>query len=138
MKSRAIWAVILVAVAAAAAFWGVRDEEPPVTLAEARAMHNPLSASPENLAAAKRLFAEKCAHCHGATGRGDGPDAVLYSIKPADLTSPMIEMIPEGELFYKISEGRKPMPAFRRQLRREQRWQLVHYVQSLAQAEHGN
>ena len=36
----------------------------------------------------------------------------------------------DGELFYQISEGRKPMPAFKKRLTEEQRWQLVLLVRS--------
>ena len=32
------------------------------------------------------LFAENCAQCHGAGGRGDGPWAAGMTPKPADLT----------------------------------------------------
>jgi mono/diheme cytochrome c family protein len=42
--------------------------------------------------------------------------------------------VTDGEIFYQISEGRKPMPAFRRKLSEEQRWELVLYVRSLAPA----
>lgn len=33
-----------------------------------------------------RLFAENCAACHGATGKGDGPIADDFGRPPADLT----------------------------------------------------
>jgi mono/diheme cytochrome c family protein len=42
--------------------------------------------------------------------------------------------VTDGEIFYQISEGRKPMPAFKRKLTEEQRWQLVLYVRSFAPA----
>jgi mono/diheme cytochrome c family protein len=38
----------------------------------------------------------------------------------------------DGELFYKISEGRRPMPEFKTKLTEEQRWQLVLFTRSLA------
>lgn len=33
----------------------------------------------------KRLFHTECAPCHGSTGRGDGPDAALFSPPPRNL-----------------------------------------------------
>jgi len=38
----------------------------------------------------------------------------------------------DGELFWKISEGRRPMPEFKKRLTEEQRWQLVNYVRTFA------
>ncbi|WP_299845524.1 cytochrome c [uncultured Roseovarius sp.] len=32
------------------------------------------------------LYADNCAQCHGATGKGNGPWAASYSPPPADLT----------------------------------------------------
>jgi mono/diheme cytochrome c family protein len=40
--------------------------------------------------------------------------------------------VTDGEIFYQISQGRKPMPAFKKRLSEEERWQLVLYVRSLA------
>ena len=37
----------------------------------------------------------------------------------------------DGEIFYQITQGRKPMPSFRNKLTEEQRWQLVIFVRSL-------
>ncbi len=57
----------------------------------------------------------------------------MYDVKPADFTDPhMIGEMPEGEIFWKISEGRRPMPSFKKQLTEEQRWQLVNYLRTLA------
>jgi mono/diheme cytochrome c family protein len=39
--------------------------------------------------------------------------------------------LPDGEIFWKISKGRKPMPTFEQQLSRRERWDLVSYVRTL-------
>jgi mono/diheme cytochrome c family protein len=94
---------------------------------------NPLPNSPANRDAAERLFAEHCAKCHGDDGRGDGPEAMMYSVKPADFThAERMNSIPDGELFYVLSEGRVPMPPFKNQLSETQRWQLIHFVREFA------
>ena len=41
--------------------------------------------------------------------------------------------VTDGALFYQISQGRKPMPAFKRRMTEDQRWQLVLLVRSFAQ-----
>lgn len=100
---------------------------------EAKKMTNPVPRTDAALTAAKAIFDESCANCHGDTGKGDGPDAAMYSVKPADLTDAhMMSEMTDGEIFYKITEGRKPMPAFKKMLSEEQRWQLVHFVRSFA------
>jgi mono/diheme cytochrome c family protein len=38
----------------------------------------------------------------------------------------------DGELFWMITEGHKPMPAFRGTMTEEQRWHLVDYVRTFA------
>lgn len=35
---------------------------------------------------AETFYADNCAACHGATGRGDGPVAEAQAVKPPDLT----------------------------------------------------
>jgi mono/diheme cytochrome c family protein len=101
--------------------------------AEAKKMKNPVPPSSAALAAAKSNYDERCANCHGDTGKGDGSDAAMYSVMPADLTDEhMMSQMTDGEIFYKISEGRNPMPAFKKLLTDEQRWQLVHFVRTFA------
>ena len=96
---------------------------------DAKAVKNPLAATPEVLAAGTALYVEKCANCHGDKGKGDGPEAEMYDTPPSDLTRPgRFDQITDGEIFWKISKGRRPMPGFAKQLSDEQRWQLVHYT----------
>jgi mono/diheme cytochrome c family protein len=96
---------------------------------------NPLSLSEGNINAAKPVYSEKCANCHGDTGKGDGSDAMMYDPTPSDLTdSAKMNKLTDGEIFYQISEGRKPMPSFKKRLTEEQRWQLVLLVRSFAKS----
>ena len=105
--------------------------------AEAKKMKNPVPRSDATLVAGKAIFNDQCVSCHGDTGKGDGPDAMMYTPEPADLTDAhMMGMMTDGEIFYKISEGRKPMPTFKKELSEEQRWQLVHFVRTLAPKVH--
>jgi mono/diheme cytochrome c family protein len=94
---------------------------------------NPLAASDANLNAAKPVFNEYCTNCHGDSGKGDGPDAMMYDPSPGDLTDAKhMNSLTDGEIFYQITQGRKPMPSFRNKLTEDQRWQLVILVRSLA------
>jgi mono/diheme cytochrome c family protein len=98
-----------------------------------KARKNPLTASEANLAEAKETYKSKCESCHGERGKGDGPDAMMYDPEPSDLTDPAkMNKLTDGEIFYQITQGRKPMPSFRKKLTDEQRWQLVLLVRSFS------
>jgi mono/diheme cytochrome c family protein len=107
--------------------------------AEAKLRQNPLQPSPQALDAARALYDDHCERCHGKTGKGDGVDATKFSTSPRDLTDTRrMSAQSDGELFYKISEGRRPMPEFKTKLTEEQRWQLVLLMRSLAGTDNKN
>jgi mono/diheme cytochrome c family protein len=100
---------------------------------EAKLRPNPIQPSATALAAGRATYMDKCTQCHGQTGKGDGPDAASYYPSPTSLVDAHhMNSVTDGEIFYQISQGRKPMPAFKRKLSEEQRWQLVLYVRSFA------
>lgn len=98
---------------------------------EARKRENPLEKSDRVLNAGKQIFAQLCAVCHGKAGQGDGVTASALQPKPADLTSEAVQAQTDGTIFWKIREGRPPMPAFKSQLSEQQTWAVVHYIRSL-------
>ena len=99
---------------------------------DAAKRNNPLVApSAEALAAGKKVFTRQCMSCHGTLGKGDGPAAADQPVKPHDLTSPAVLKQTDGELFWKITTGRKPMLSFEKLLTEEQRWQVILYIRTL-------
>jgi mono/diheme cytochrome c family protein len=79
------------------------------------------------------LYQAKCHSCHGADGRGHGPDSDP-SHPAGDLTDgSAAARNPDGVLFYKIWNGRsKPkMPAMKLDLTREDVWRVVAYIKTL-------
>ena len=76
----------------------------------------------------KPKFMTICAACHGPEGKGNGPD----SDHAADLTDEFrTDLNPEGVLFYKIWNGKEPMPAFKKILKKRDIWAAVQYAKSL-------
>ena len=97
---------------------------------EAKQLKTPLQRSSAELNA-KKIYLDKCANCHGDTGKGDVRDAARYDPQPADFTdSKRMTGVTDGELFYKISEGKKPMPVFKTKLSENERWELVLLIRS--------
>jgi mono/diheme cytochrome c family protein len=139
-RPRSIWIQVLVlalALAGAAAWLALRyrDTGPWVVPEEARAIRNPVPMTDANIATGAALYADNCARCHGDRGDGDGPDAKMNRPQPASLALAMRDganRITDGEMFWKIAEGRRPMPSFKKELTDEQRWQLVNFLRTLA------
>lgn len=92
---------------------------------------NPVPANATTIELGHKLFVANCLTCHGSEGHGDGPGAVALEKKPADLPKRIKETgEADGELFWKISEGRMPMVSWRTTLTETQRWELVNYIRA--------
>ena len=113
--------------------WVSAHDEKWVAPPEAKKLKNPVAPNADNLSAAHAIYMDKCANCHGEKGLGDGPEAAMYDVQPSNLADAhMMSEMTDGEIFWKIGEGSKPMPSFKKQLSDEQRWQLVNYLRTLA------
>jgi len=98
----------------------------------ARQKKNPVKSSPDGLAAAAKGYHENCAPCHGAKGAGDGDMAKYLKQKPANFAdAKMMNAMTDGELFWKMTEGRPPMPPWKDQMTETERWQMVNYLRTL-------
>jgi mono/diheme cytochrome c family protein len=106
--------------------------KPWVAPAAAQAIKTPVPSTNASLKEGKSLYVTNCAPCHGNKGKGDGPAAAALSPKPADHTSAAVQREKDGSLFWKISQGNKPMPSYKTALSATQRWELVDYIRSLA------
>lgn len=93
---------------------------------------NPVPVNESSLAAGQRIYAKRCVECHGKTGNGDGPDAADLGIHPAKLSDPAMRDATDGELFWKITVGKKPMPNYRTRLSPTDRWTVINYLRTLA------
>ena len=100
--------------------------------AKAAKQANPVPSTTKSLTAGKALFQQRCVVCHGTKGKGDGPAAVALKPRPGDLTSIAVVRQKDGEIQWKIVNGRAPMPTFGQALKTEQIWQIVNYLRSLA------
>jgi mono/diheme cytochrome c family protein len=93
---------------------------------------NPVAMSESSLAAGQKVYVKRCVACHGKAGNGDGPDAADLGIHPAKLSDPLVREETDGELFWKITVGKKPMPNYGTRLSPTDRWNVINYLRSLA------
>ena len=101
----------------------------------AAAIENPITANRRSVNRGRRIFAQRCAVCHGDGGAGDGPAGKSISPQAANLTTHEIQQQSDGALYWKIGEGRVTMPAWKAILDDDERWNLVNYIRSLKETE---
>lgn len=77
------------------------------------------------------LFARECSACHGARGKGDGPDGLYFTTTPTDLTAPAVTKQGDAVLFVKLRQGRGDMKGYEKIYDATQRWDLVNAMRAL-------
>ncbi len=94
---------------------------------------NPLPNDTATLARGQQLFAQNCAICHGAGGKGDGPLGQNLNPRPVDLTGSHLTTHTDGDLYWWIGHGiaGTGMPSFTGTLGDQDIWALIRYVRSL-------
>jgi mono/diheme cytochrome c family protein/Ni/Fe-hydrogenase subunit HybB-like protein len=126
-KQAAVFAGLMLACGALA--YGQTWDAPP----EAKQLKRPAAADDKALERGKKLFQQNCAPCHGPAGKGDGPMGKAMGIKPGNLTNAeRMAKQADGEIFWKVSKGKDPMPVFERKLSEKERWDVVAFVRTLA------
>ncbi len=83
------------------------------------------------ISAGKEVWTQQCKSCHGAKGAGDGAKAEKLEITCGDFSSKETQDLSDGSLYWKITEGRKPMPSFSTKLTDTERWQVVAFMRTL-------
>lgn len=108
------------------------DDKPWVAPEAAKQVKNPVPVNPQTLAVGAQLFHENCVPCHGETGKGDGDTGKTIKKKPANFTDEkLMSAETDGSLFWKMGEGRGPMPPWKDEFSDMERWELVNYIRKL-------
>jgi len=96
---------------------------------------NPVSADDVSVARGSELYKVNCVPCHGKTGKGDGVIGNFFQFKPANLTSAIVQQNSDGALFLVISNGvAGRMPPLNENFYVRERWDLVNFIRTLAEA----
>jgi mono/diheme cytochrome c family protein len=109
---------------------GKRPREPWAVPDKFKKVHNPLPTTRESIESGEVVYVKECLTCHGPTGAGDGPRADYLEGGVPSLRTTIAEQT-DGELYYKVSSGRKPMPEFVKTLKPADRWNVINYIRML-------
>lgn len=96
-----------------------------VVPADQKDLENPQSYNLSNVKKGKELFTKNCKSCHGDPGKNN----VLPLVPPpVDIASERMQKNTEGEIFYKITNGRGAMPQFKATISDDDRWRIVNFI----------
>jgi len=97
--------------------------------ADQKSKVNPQEYNLANVNKGKDLYLKNCKSCHGDPGKHN----VLPLVPPpVDITSEKMQKNTEGELFYKITNGRGAMPQFKATISDDDRWRIVNYISNFS------
>ena len=101
------------------------------------APQNPVAADEASLTRGAELYTIHCQMCHGPTGAGTGPIApFLVNVKPANLTSDVVQSKSDGSFFLTITNGiTGRMPPLNENLTVPERWDVVNFIRTLKVSE---
>lgn len=100
--------------------------------------HSPTGFSAASIVAGQAVYQQHCLRCHGADGRGEGPDAARLPMWPPTLNYTLMWRRLDGELFHHVRAGQRgrdgavTMPEFADALVDQQVWQVLDYLQANA------
>lgn len=84
------------------------------------------------------LYQQHCQRCHGADGRGEGPDAPKLPMWPPNLNGRLLWQRLEGELWWRVRHGlqdrhgQTTMPGFAEALSEADTWRVLDFLQAQA------
>lgn len=99
--------------------WTVPDEQKAVTA--------PFKFTPDMQKTGEQSYLKYCQSCHGIPGKDNWVKLVP---PPGDLSKEQAQKQTDGEIFYKITAGKAPMPEFRNIIPEEERWHIVAYLRT--------
>ena len=78
-----------------------------------------------------------CTACHGKVGMGNGIVSNYGLVAVANLQLDLYKTMPDGQLFYTITNGKNNMGAYGPNIAVEDRWAIVSYIRALQRSQSG-
>lgn len=104
---------------APAAVWVVPEE--------AKTKVCPFLFTPETVKSGEGVFQKNCKSCHGDPGKQNFAKLVP---PPGDPASAVFQQQTDGEMYFRVTTGKAPMPQFGSILSDEERWKVIAYLRS--------
>jgi mono/diheme cytochrome c family protein len=95
----------------------------------------PVAIDAAGLRRGEERFGVYCTPCHDRTGGGRGMVVQRGYPPPVQLYSDRVVKMPDGQIFWTMSNGVRNMPAYRKQIPVEDRWKIVAWVRVLQQSQ---
>ena len=87
----------------------------------------PFQFTTETVKNGENIFQKNCKSCHGDPGKKNWAKIVP---PPGDPASADFQKQSDGEMFFRVTTGKTPMPKFGNILSDEERWQVISYIRS--------
>lgn len=93
-------------------------------------LKSPLKEDAATIERGKVLYETFCDHCHGGSGKGDGP-VIDHGHPPPPAYDGPLKNLPEGKMFHVVTYGKGMMGPHDMLLTKTERWEVVAYVKVL-------
>jgi hypothetical protein len=97
-------------------------------------LSNPLPVSKQVLSKGKEKFDTYCSPCHGYYGKGDSRLNGQFP-NPPTLHSDKVRNWADGNIYHVIMNGQNVMPGYAKQLSKDERWSIIHYIRVLQRSQ---
>jgi Cytochrome C oxidase, cbb3-type, subunit III len=88
---------------------------------------SPFKFTADSIKKGETVFIKNCQSCHGNPGKKNMARIIP---EPGDPVSDKFQAQTDGEMFYRITSGKIPMPEFRNILAENERWNVISYLRS--------
>lgn len=95
---------------------------------------NPLPFTKEIIEKGKKKFETFCSPCHGYYAKGDSRLHGQFP-SPPTLHSDKVRNWPDGNIYNVITNGQNVMPSYEKQVTRDERWAIIHYIRVLQRSQ---
>lgn len=93
------------------------------------------TAAAADLELGKKVFAAKCASCHGPDGKGNAKMSEMLKVNIPHLSDSAGKS--DAELLKLLAEGKKPMPSFAKALSKDEMESVLSYTKALVRGSGG-
>ena len=88
---------------------------------------SPFRFNADSIKKGEAIFIKNCQSCHGNPGKKNW---AKITPEPGDPAADKFQVQTDGEMFYRITTGKVPMPEFRNILTENERWNVISYIRS--------